>query len=250
MSELKKPAEPHPYVPVYTERSERALPVYTERSEYVSTEPRERALTSPSAFPPCPLWFSEPGGRRFHRVPVPVLPSLPVMFTGISPGIAESQIPTHSPSLLANRGSAELEILPSPCKQRATLLSNRGKIPVVQPLRHPSRTTHPSSLPFSDHYAGCPILPDSPGTVGVDMECGGLPLLFWTVPPGPPGTSFLIATRAYSREKSTHCKQRVIAISNRHKIHFCNRSRRTMPRAMDSTQLSSQSGRTVGVNYV
>jgi hypothetical protein len=32
--------------------------------------------------------------------------------------------------------------------------------------------------------------------------------------------SFLIATRTYSREKSTHCKHRVIAISNRHKIHF------------------------------
>jgi hypothetical protein len=31
---------------------------------------------------------------------------------------------------------------------------------------------------------------------------------------------FLIATRTYSREKSTHCKQKVIAISNRHKIHF------------------------------
>jgi hypothetical protein len=31
---------------------------------------------------------------------------------------------------------------------------------------------------------------------------------------------FLIATRTYSREKSTHCKQKAIAISNRHKIQF------------------------------
>jgi hypothetical protein len=60
----------------------------------------------------------------------------------------ESQIPTHSPLLLANRGSAELEMVPSPCKQRVTLLSNRGEIRVVPPLRHRSRITHPSSLPF------------------------------------------------------------------------------------------------------
>ena len=43
---------------------------------------------------------------------------------------------THSPLLFANRGYTELAMVPSLCKQRATLLSNRGKIRVVQPLRH------------------------------------------------------------------------------------------------------------------
>ncbi len=45
---------------------------------------------------------------------------------------------THSPLLFANRGYPELAMVPSLCKQRATLLSNRGKIRVVQPLRHRS----------------------------------------------------------------------------------------------------------------
>jgi hypothetical protein len=44
----------------------------------------------------------------------------------------------HSPLLFANRGYPELAMAPSLCKQRATLLSNRGKIRVVQPLRHRS----------------------------------------------------------------------------------------------------------------
>ena len=128
------------------------------------------------------------------------------------------------PLLLPNRGYAELEILPSPCKQRATLLSNRGKTRVVKPLRGPSRTTHPSSLPFSHPYAGWPILPASLASVGIDLECGGLPPLFWTVPPASnflPPTPFLIATRTYSPEKLTHRKYRVIRFSSRHKIHSC-----------------------------
>ena len=128
------------------------------------------------------------------------------------------------PLLLANRGYAELEILPSPCKQRATILSNRGKTRVVEPPRRPSRTTHPSSLPFSHPYAGWPILPASLASVGIDLECGGLPPLFWTVPPASnflPPTPFLIATRTYSPEKLTRRKHNMIRFSNRNKIHSC-----------------------------
>jgi hypothetical protein len=56
----------------------------------------------------------------------------------------ESPIPSHSPLLFANRGTAELEIVPSPCKQTATILSNRGEMRVVQaPPDEPPPTTHP-----------------------------------------------------------------------------------------------------------
>ena len=53
----------------------------------------------------------------------------------------KSPITTHSSLLFANRGYAELEMVPSRCKQRATTLSNRGEMRVVEPLRRPSRTT-------------------------------------------------------------------------------------------------------------
>jgi hypothetical protein len=57
----------------------------------------------------------------------------------------ESRICNHSPLLLANRGYAELEMVPSPCKQRTTTRSNRGEMRVLLPARHPSRATHPAS---------------------------------------------------------------------------------------------------------
>jgi hypothetical protein len=38
--------------------------------------------------------------------------------------------------------------------------------------------------------------------------------------------SFLIATRAYSRQELTHCKQRATTLSNRHKIAFFSESAR------------------------
>ncbi len=119
------------------------------------------------------------------------------------------------PLLLANRGYAELEILPTPCKQRATLLSNRGKTRVVEPPRRPSRTTHPSSLPFSDHYAGRPIPPDSQGKVGIETHRTGSPASNFLPP-----TSFLIATRTYSPKELTRRKHKMIRFSNRNKIHF------------------------------
>jgi hypothetical protein len=59
-------------------------------------------------------------------------------------------ITNHSPFLFANRGYGELEIVPSPCKQRATLLSNRGRIPVVQPLARESWGAWPPPCVFGD----------------------------------------------------------------------------------------------------
>ncbi len=76
----------------------------------------------------------------------------------------KSPITTHSSLLFANRGSAELAIVPSPCKQRATTLSNRGEMRVVEPLRRPSRTTQSPS-------ADCPSVASSvhPRTVGLTL---------------------------------------------------------------------------------
>ena len=58
---------------------------------------------------------------------------------------------------------------------------------------------------------------------------------------------FLIATRAYSREKLIHRKHRLIRFSNRHKIHFvcapvlpsCHRARIRYNRANSETKESS-----------
>jgi hypothetical protein len=64
----------------------------------------------------------------------------------------ESPIPSHSPLLFANRGSAELAMVPSHCKQRATTPSNRGEMRVVEPPRHePLPTPHPL-LPIANRH--------------------------------------------------------------------------------------------------
>jgi hypothetical protein len=49
----------------------------------------------------------------------------------------ESRIRRQSLLLFANRGYAGLEVVPTPCKQRATILSNRGEMRVVHPRRLP-----------------------------------------------------------------------------------------------------------------
>ena len=143
MSQRNKSAERHPCEAVYTERSERALSPLEEPAL------RETKGSGAEVEPPCGRERSKSRracperSRRTKSRAQPREPNGPVPFTS-----ADRTECVHPPLLLANRGSAELEMVPSPCKQRATLLSNRGKIRMVQPFRHRSRTTHPSSLPF------------------------------------------------------------------------------------------------------
>ncbi len=129
---------------------------------------------------------------------------------------------------------------------------------------HTECAPSPSSALPSRHPEGQPFRPEGSHAIGTRTRCfAPLSMSAVRIAPGlrrsrlRPGRfcgtekpSFLIATRAYSRRELTHCKQRVKTLSNRNKIHFCNQCRRPTPPAMDSTQLSSQSSRTVGVNHV
>jgi hypothetical protein len=97
----------------------------TERSERACTEQSERACT---ACPACPERMRGKPSRREH-----------------SECVSSPSTEFHSPLLFANRGNAELEMVPSRCKQRTTTLSNRGEMRVVEALRREPRT--PNSLP-------------------------------------------------------------------------------------------------------
>jgi hypothetical protein len=94
---------------------------------------RERRERACAACPACPEPTRGKPSRREH-----------------SECVSSPSTEFHSPLLLANRGFAELEILPSPCKQRATTPSNRGEIRVVEPLRHEPRGINPSPRLFAN----------------------------------------------------------------------------------------------------
>jgi hypothetical protein len=168
--------------------------------------------------------------RNCTGIPTPDLSEV----EGVACRFRQSRITDHSPLLSANRGYAELEMVPTPCKQRAITLSNRGEIRVVQALRRQSRALHPSSLPVSHPYAlgsaGCPIVPESQGRVGIETHRTGPPASNFQPP-----ISNLIATRTYSPEKLTPRKTRVIRFSNRHKIHFVLWPNPAADRARSST---------------
>ena len=136
MKQLNKPTEPHPYelaLPACTERSERALLALSEREgSGAEVEPpcgRERSK-SRRACPACPEASRRERSRRERS----------------ERALTEGSPPHRAlPKLNANRGTNLLAIVLSYCKQRATILSNRGEMRVVQSTLAPlgaHRQTH------------------------------------------------------------------------------------------------------------